>query len=192
MAILCRPKCVKSWWTFLNNPKNCNDLDVNLRLQICCENGKETTYGELVRKCQAVATGLKKHGLKVSMKVKVSTYEQVQGLQIRDAIICNVGTVECLYNAVQFNKILHTSLQWLGQNTNKRLNLQKTHYTSPYRASYGVSYARILEKIDRVMTAPHCNVSYGLTTMACGTWPFEAEFFNHIFYRKKFYILLFQ
>ena len=68
-------------------------------------------------------------------------------------------TVECRYNAVQYNKILHTSLQWRGQNINKRLNLQKTHHTSPYRASYGVSFVRIFDKIDRVITAPHCIIA---------------------------------
>ena len=67
-----------------------------------------------------------------------------------------LDTVECRYNAVQYNKILHTSLQWRDQNINKRLNLQKTHHTSPYRASYGVSFVIILDKIDRVITTPHC------------------------------------
>ena len=33
---------------------------------------------------------------------------------------------------------------------------QETPHTSPSRASYGVSLARLLEKIDRVITAPHC------------------------------------
>ena len=27
------------------------------------------------------------------------------------------NTIKCLHNAVQYNMILHTSLQWLGQNT---------------------------------------------------------------------------
>ena len=39
-------------------------------------------------------------------------------------------TVECYYNAVQYNMILYTSLQWLGQNMNVSLNPQKTPYTS--------------------------------------------------------------
>ena len=34
---------------------------------------------------------------------------------------------------------------------------QQTPHTSPSRASYGVSIMRILEKVDRVITAPHCN-----------------------------------
>ena len=66
-------------------------------------------------------------------------------------------TVQCLYNAVQYKKLLHISLQWRGQNINQILNLQKTHHTSPWRVSYGVSSTRVVDKIDRVITAPHCN-----------------------------------
>ena len=32
---------------------------------------------------------------------------------------------------------------------------QKAPHTSPWRASYGVSFVDIFEKIDRVITAPH-------------------------------------
>ena len=39
---------------------------------------------------------------------------------------------------------------------NQILESQQTPHTSPSRASYGVSIVRILEKIDRVITAPHC------------------------------------
>ena len=42
-----------------------------------------------------------------------------------------LNAVEYCYNAVQYNKILHTSLQWRGQNINHKLNLQKTPHTSP-------------------------------------------------------------
>ena len=45
-----------------------------------------------------------------------------------------IYTVECYYNAVQYNKILHTSLQGLRQNINQRLNLQKNN---PYLALTG-------------------------------------------------------
>ena len=58
-------------------------------------------------------------------------------------------TVECCYNMVQYNMILHTSLQWLRQNINRSLN-------SPLWMSYGMYFARIWEKIDHVITAPHC------------------------------------
>ena len=33
---------------------------------------------------------------------------------------------------------------------------QQTSHISPSRASYGVSIVRILKKIDRIITAPHC------------------------------------
>ena len=39
---------------------------------------------------------------------------------------------------------------------NQLLDSQKTPNTSPYRASYRVSFVNICEEIDRVITAPHC------------------------------------
>ena len=42
-----------------------------------------------------------------------------------------LSSVECCYNAVQYNKILHTSLEQRGADYNQRLNLQKTHHISP-------------------------------------------------------------
>ena len=65
-------------------------------------------------------------------------------------------TVKCRYKVVQYNMILHTSLQELRQNISQRLNPQKTPLTSHWPASYGVSFANILEKIDCIITAPHC------------------------------------
>ena len=44
----------------------------------------------------------------------------------------------------------------MRQNINQRLNPQKTPHTSPWRASYGVSFMNILEKIDQIITAPQC------------------------------------
>ena len=63
-------------------------------------------------------------------------------------------TFECRYNAVHYSKILHTSLQW--RRLKARLNLKKTQQISPSQASYGVSFAKILGKIDHIITAPHC------------------------------------
>ena len=60
-------------------------------------------------------------------------------------------TVECRYKAVQYSITLHTSLQRRGQNINQRLNREKIHHISPYPANYGMSFARILDKIDRVI-----------------------------------------
>ena len=66
-------------------------------------------------------------------------------------------TVECRYNVVQFITILPSALWWQQQNVNQTPNSrQQTPHTSPSRASYGVSIVRILEKIDRLITAPHC------------------------------------
>ena len=65
-------------------------------------------------------------------------------------------TVECRYNAVQYNIILPVLLKWLRQNINESLKPQKTLYISSWRASYRLSLVMILEKINRVITAPHC------------------------------------
>ena len=40
-------------------------------------------------------------------------------------------TVDCRYNAVQYNVILYTSLRWLGHNMDVSLNPQMTPYISP-------------------------------------------------------------
>ena len=61
-------------------------------------------------------------------------------------------TVECRYNRVQNNMIMHTSLQWPRQNINQSLHSQKTPHLSPSQVSYRVSLVRILENIDHVMT----------------------------------------
>ena len=45
-------------------------------------------------------------------------------------------TVECRYNAVQYNMILYTSLQWLKQINHQNLNPQR----APQHASYGVYF----------------------------------------------------
>ena len=41
------------------------------------------------------------------------------------------NSIECRFNATQYQKILHTSLQRWGQNMNQMLNLQKTHHIAP-------------------------------------------------------------
>ena len=45
--------------------------------------------------------------------------------------IIHLNTLECCYNKVQSNRMLHTSLKWGGHNINRRLNLLKTHYILP-------------------------------------------------------------
>ena len=65
-------------------------------------------------------------------------------------------TVRCFYNAVQYNVLLHTTLQKLRQDISQTLHSQNTPYIWPSRASYGVSFVRILEKIGCVIMAPQC------------------------------------
>ena len=48
----------------------------------------------------------------------------------------------------------------MKNNIDQSLNSQKTSFTSPSRASYGMSIVRILEKIDRVITAPECILTH--------------------------------
>ena len=64
-------------------------------------------------------------------------------------------TIECRYNVVQYYTILHSAQQWQKKNMHQNEQSQNWHHTSPSRASYGVSILLILEKIDRVITAPH-------------------------------------
>ena len=53
---------------------------------------------------------------------------------------------------------------------------QKTPITRPYgRASYEVSFVNICEKIDRVITAPHCMLSNLKLSMYYYSWLNAAE-----------------
>ena len=52
-------------------------------------------------------------------------------------------------------QLFHTAMQWLKQNINEKLNPQKTTHSSPWWVGYGVSFVRILEKIDHTITAWH-------------------------------------
>ena len=63
-----------------------------------------------------------------------------------------ITSVRCRFNAysaVQYNMILHASLQCLGQNMIKSLNAQMTPHNSPYPASYGVLCADLGENVPR-------------------------------------------
>ena len=71
---------------------------------------------------------------------------------------------------IQCNKILQTSLQELMQNINQRLKPQRTPHSSPTRASCGMSFVNIFEKIDRIvigipgeMTASYWNRTLEVT-----------------------------
>ena len=59
------------------------------------------------------------------------------------------------HNAIRTTWYLHITVV-MGQNMNVSLNPRMTPHTSPWRANYGVPFVMILEKIDRVITAPHC------------------------------------
>ena len=79
--------------------------------------------------------------------------------QLRSNLLANairrelMNTVESHYNAVQYNMILHTLLQWLRQS----MNHGWTHKIHPIaRSNYEMYIVRIREKIDRVITAPYC------------------------------------
>ena len=64
--------------------------------------------------------------------------------------------VECRYNAVQWSIILHTKLQLLMKSISHSSNPQNN---IPYLALTGElwdEFVRIWERIDRVITAPHC------------------------------------
>ena len=56
--------------------------------------------------------------------------------------------------------IIHSSAVITRFKINQMLYSQKAPHTSPWRASYGVSFVDIFEKIDRVITAPHCTFKY--------------------------------
>ena len=65
--------------------------------------------------------------------------------------VIETHTVEWLYNTIQYNMILHTSL------TERRQNIKVwTHKINP------MSFVSSLEKIDRVITAPHCISEHAL------------------------------
>ena len=81
--------------------------------------------------------------------------------------------------------ILHSAQQWQWENISQTLDSQKTPHTSPSWVSYGVPFVRILEKIDRVIRAPHCGrkparqtISHG-NTSSCKTRSMSSQPFTH-------------
>ena len=67
-----------------------------------------------------------------------------------------LAQVECRHNAVQNTTLCHAALHWPKQSIIQRLNSQNKLHASP---SYRIPIARIWEKTDRVMTAPHCTLN---------------------------------
>ena len=95
------------------------------------------------------------HGVKINfMKNSVPCMRPIDQLHMYQHI------VECRYNEVQHNMILHMVRQWLRQNMYQRLYSQKTPHILPSQVRYGVSFMRIRVKIDCVITAPHCVLSF--------------------------------
>ena len=69
---------------------------------------------------------------------------------------CRWPTVRCHYKTVQFITILHIALlKTVADSVSDFRITTDTSYLAS-RASYGVSFVKILEKINRVITAPHC------------------------------------
>ena len=67
------------------------------------------------------------------------------------------NTVECRNNTIPYDISVHATLQKMRQDINQRFCWQKTPHTSPIsRVSYGVFVLSISDKIDRIITAPHC------------------------------------
>ena len=100
------------------------------------------------------------------------------------------GTVEYRYNAVQYDMILCTVLQWLKQNMNKRFYPQNSSHISPSRASYGVSVVRIREKTGRVITLPHSISSFRIDkhTETCTKWTAFSRRYFQMFYSQKIFV----
>ena len=89
--------------------------------------------------------------------------DQLWVLRWRD-IYLDIHTVECHYNAVQFIMILHIALQWQQQKVNQTSNSQQTPHTLPSWVRNGMSFVKILEKIDHIIT--HCPVIHSQITLA--------------------------
>ena len=83
-------------------------------------------------------------------------------------IYSNIHTVECRYNAVQFIKILRIALQWQQQKVNQASNSQQTPHILPSWVSNGMSFVKILEKIDHVITPlPYNSLRNNFSEITC-------------------------
>ena len=67
-----------------------------------------------------------------------------------------IDTIKCRYNAVQFTTLLHTALWWRSQKVVLIVESQQTPHTLTSRVRYRVSMVRMLDKMDRVITARYC------------------------------------
>ena len=90
----------------------------------------EFSKGQWLKKIEKVSTSIFVWG-KVSPDMYLNVHRMIY------TYICFYIYSRCRYNAIQYNTILHTSLQWLRQNINENLDTQKTPCISPVRESYG-------------------------------------------------------
>ena len=67
---------------------------------------------------------------------------------------------------VQYNTIMHTSLQCLRYYINQGLHSQKTPHTSPSQMSYGMYVVRVLQKTDNIITTLYLT-HWGRVTHKC-------------------------
>ena len=63
-----------------------------------------------------------------------------------------MNTAECRHKGAQYSKTLPQLLRELGQDVNQRLDPQKHSIPNPN----GRAFVNICEKIDHLLTAPHC------------------------------------
>ena len=74
-----------------------------------------------------------------------------------------VCTVETLYSTIYYSNFFFFRAQfWQVYTICCPLNSQKTPHTSPFRASYGVSFVSISTEIDRVIKGFYCTQKDGL------------------------------
>ena len=81
--------------------------------------------------------------------------------------------MECRYNEIQNNGVvIYTVLQRteIHVELNQRLHSQTTRHTSPSWASYAVSFVKIRDKIDRIITAQqYTNIPHELSYVYVST-----------------------
>ena len=72
-----------------------------------------------------------KHDI-AKLQLSISRWlEQVQLGNVAKVHKFTQDTIECRYNAVHYNMMLHASLQWRMRNINRNLNTQKSPHVSP-------------------------------------------------------------
>ena len=136
------------------------------------------------RKCNDIKESGQKHQ-KLSCSAILSKLYWRSLAFVRSTQVHN--TVECRFNAVQYYKILHKWLQELGQNVSQMLDPRRHPMgPTPYLAlaRYGMPLVNICEKIDCIITAPHCilKAKYTLRRLPCDRYS------SHLWYVLLAYI----